>query len=196
MKLLLSSVFLVSLCSAFHPLSSRPHQQSTRLYGFLDDMFQKPIENKPQQPVASKSTTKKKSSKRADSWLDGMFNDPVHGAGSAADDGVLQEMWQEQQDLLQSRRQHAGQNSDKGKLKKKYFHKSHDQLEAQRLREDVAWERSHGMDHKVNGGKLKNKQEDEAMYLDEDYEKNPFFKNLQQMKLKMPWESKDDQLSA
>jgi len=173
-------------------------ETSTSLWmGWLDNMF-KPVHGHPgqfqeqdldemyndQQKVLhdrhahhlDKPHLKKKYRKQQGSWIESMFQEPIHGAGSA-DDGELDDMWEAQQELLYKRREY-GKNKDQ--LKKKYWHKKPEVQEKERHQYNAAWEHSH-----LKGDpKMLNQKEDNAMYVDEESSKSPF------TAFRMPWQNK------
>lgn len=194
MKLFLVAILSVS-CLGFTPKPNGQAQvSSTRLAGWLDNMF-KPIHGHPgrlreedldeiykDQQKLIKARKDHHIDKqhlhqkygRKEGFIEWLLH-PVHGRGSATT-SELDEMWKAQQELLYMRREYGKTHQQ---LKNKYYHKSHEQLEAQRHRENVEWENNH-----LKGDpRLLNKKEDDAMYVDES-SSNPLFN------MKMPWDKK------
>lgn len=175
------------------PLQFR--RTTTSLEGWLDNLF-KPVHGHPgrlrqedldklyedQQKLQRERKTHhldkphlhQKYAKKKEGLVESMLH-PLHGRGTATS-AELEDMWSAQQELLYMRREY-GKSHDK--LKKKYAHKSHDDLEAQRHKEDVSWEKRH---HKGNPA-LMNQKEDDAMYIEED-------KTFSFMNLLKPWQGK------
>jgi hypothetical protein len=191
MKLLLLSLVFVYVTAFVAKPTAQPALSTTRLSGWLDNMF-KPIHGHPgqlreedldeiykDQQKLLKARREHHLDKehlhqkygRKESFIESFLH-PIQGRGTASSTD-LSDMWEAQQELLYKRREY-GKNHQK--LKSKYFSKSHEQLEAQRHAENMEWEKSHH-----NGDpRLLNQKEDDAMYVEESTN-DPFFI------FKMPW---------
>jgi len=200
MKTLAASLFaFLSLAGVrgFHVQPSHSHQSPSALrMGFFDQLFSKPVHGHPgrlkeedldalykdqqvlkkerQAHHVDKPHLKQKYARKKENWLEQMLH-PIHGSGSATEED-LDDIYKQQQALLYMRREYG---KSKSLLKKKYWHKSPSQQEAQRHVENVAWEKT----HKKDDPKLLNQKEDDAMYIDEDAASNPL------LNLKMPWDN-------
>jgi hypothetical protein len=192
MKLLFISLLFATGSGFVHHAAQS--SSSTRLSGWLDNVF-KPVHGHPgrlrqdqldelykeQQRLVKERKDRHIDKQhlhqkyaRKEGFIESLLN-PFHGGGSATP-GDLEEMWQAQQKLLYMRREY-GKNHQK--LRNKYYHKSHQQLEAQRHEENVEWEKR----HRKGDPRLLKQKEDDAMYVDEG-SSNSF------LNLKMPWEKK------
>jgi hypothetical protein len=196
-KILLFSVLFASgngFISNPRVRQAASQSSSTRLSGWLDNMF-KPVHGHPgrlreddldelykdQQRLLKERKDHHMDKQhlhqkyaRKEGFLESLLH-PVHGGGSATP-GDLDDMWRAQQELLYMRREYGTNHQ---KLRNKYYHKSHEQLEAQRHEENVEWEKG----HRRGDPRLLNQKEDDAMYVDEGSSK-PF------LNLKMPWDKK------
>jgi hypothetical protein len=194
MKLLIVSVAFVHGAAFVAKPIVQPALSSTRLYGWLDNMF-KPIHGHPgglreddldelykDQQKLLKARKEHHIDKehlhqkygRKEGIIESFLH-PIHGRGSASSTD-LSEMWEAQQALLYKRREYGKTHQ---KLKSKYYSKPHEQLEAQRHAENMEWEKS----HRNGDPKLLNQKEDDAMYV-EDSPLDPF------SVFKMPWGKK------
>ena len=112
------------------------------------------------------SVDKKKKKNKQFDFLYDFFSHPFHAQGSSHNENELDDMYKTQQAVLSARR--AGFNKDK--LRRKYSHVNEDHLK------DIPL-------HKHDPA-FKNKQEDDAMYVDESGPsfEIPFLKNMNKLK--------------
>jgi hypothetical protein len=102
-------------------------------------------------------------------FLEDFFSHPFHAQGSSHKESDLDAMFAAQQQVLYERREYFG---NKQMLRKKYSHMKNDHLK------DIPV-------HK-HDPKLLNQKEDDAMYIDESFDRHafkvPFLKNLNKLK--------------
>lgn len=157
MKIFLALVASLNLVVAFQGVAPTSRAASHLQMGMLDDLFKpKPVQAKKtakqEAYEAQAATTKKRRFKKegAALWLDKFFSHPVHGHGS--DEHSLDDMYVAQQKVLQERQKLFGDGHSA--MKNKYSKPGVDHLrDIQTHEHDPA---------------MLNRQEDEAMYIDDN----------------------------
>jgi len=188
---IVSLLSILAAAQAFVPSHENAVLSKTQLQGWMDNFNFKPIhghgsgENKLGQIFReeqallkdrkehyNKDTMRKKYKKQNTSagFLQDFFSHPFHAQGSSHDESELDAMYEAQQQVLYERREYFG---NKDKLRQKYSrHVDH--------LKDIPL-------HQHDPKRL-NEKEDDAMYVDENYNEKqfeiPFLKNFNHGKLK------------
>lgn len=156
MKIFLAFVASLNVALAFQGVVPASRTSSSLQMSFLDDLFKpKPVQAKmtaKQEAFEAQASTKRRRFKKqgAALWLDKFFSHPVHGHGT--DEHSLDDMYQAQQQVLEERQKLFGDGHSS--MKNKYSKPGVDHLR------DI---RTHEHDPA-----MLNRQEDDAMYVDED----------------------------